>query len=353
MKALKNISCLFIILSLILSAFAACSEQGGGDDESDLNEEPTVESSTGNETLSEVPFSSEESDENNEPTAPIQDSTPDASPESTPAVQETLPNEQESSSTSIQEPITPATTLIKLNGSGYSVSEKNAVSSSGNVLTIIKAGTYTITGTLNNAQLRVAVEKTEKVSLIFAGVSITNKVSAPLYIESADKVSIELAANTTNTFTDAKTYYFPEGEDKPNACIYSSEDLTIKGNGTLIVKAYYNNGIGSKNDLKIKGGDITVEAANNALKGNQSVTVEGGNLTLKGSDGIKSDSALENEGVVDIIAGAVTITAGDDGIQATTRVTVGADALVTVNAADKDINCEGIVEKQPGSFVSK
>ena len=244
-------------------------------------------------------------------------------------------------------------TIITLNGNDFAVTQKGAVTADGNVLTIVKAGTYKISGTLDNAQLRVCVSKTERVDLIFAGVSITNTASAPLYIESADKVSIELQKDTVNTFTDAKTYVFPEGTDKPNACIYSSEDLTIKGEGSLTVNAYYNNGIGSKNDLKIKSGNVTVNAANNALKGNQSVIIEGGNITLKGSDGIKSDSIVEEEGIVQILAGNVNITAGDDGIQAVTKIDVSSDAKVTINAADDDINCDGTINVASGAIISK
>ena len=242
---------------------------------------------------------------------------------------------------------------ITLNGSGYTSSKSGVVSASGNVLTITAAGTYKITGTLDNAQLRVSVQKTEIVDLIFAGVSITNKTSAPLYIESADKVSIELEAGTENLFTDANTYIFPEGEDKPNACIYSSEDLTIKGEGSLTVNAYYNNGIGTKNDLKIKGGNITVTAANNALKGNQSVKIEGGNITLNGADGIKADSLIEGEGIIEILGGTVNIKAGDDGIQAATDITIAEGATVTVNAADKDVNSDGTTNIAEGSLISK
>jgi len=279
--------------------------------------------------------------------------TPEVPGESS-GLQEITPSPSEPNETpadpSVQE---DPTVTITLTGSGYTASKSGVVSASGNVLTITKGGTYKISGTLDNAQLRVTVEKTELVDLIFEGVSITNKTSAPLYIESADKVSIELKAGTENTLTDAKTYVFPEGEDKPNACIYSSEDLTIKGEGTLTVNAYYNNGIGTKNDLKIKGGNVTVSAANNALKGNQSVKIEGGNVTLKGADGIKSDSLLEGEGIIEILGGTVNITAGDDGLQAATDITIAEGASVTVNAADKDVNSDGTTSIAPGALISK
>lgn len=269
-------------------------------------------------------------------------------------LEEITPSPSESGDTPDNPDVPEDTTVtITLTGSGYTASKSGVVSASGNVLTITKGGTYKISGTLDNAQLRVSVEKTELVDLIFEGVSITNKSSAPLYIESADKVSIELKAGTENTFTDAKTYLFPDGEDKPNACIYSSEDLTIKGEGTLTVNANYNNGIGTKNDLKIKGGNVTVSAANNALKGNQSVKIEGGSITLKGADGIKSDSLLEGEGIIEILGGTVNITAGDDGIQAVTDITIAEGASVTVNAADKDVNCDGTTNIAEGTLISK
>ena len=263
---------------------------------------------------------------------------------STPAEQSTPTPEEE---------VVDDTVTIELTGSGYTASKSGVVSASGNVLTITAAGTYKITGTLDNAQLRISVEKTEMVDLIFAGVSITNKTNSPLYIESADKVSIELEAGTENVLTDAKTYILPEGEDKPNACIYSSEDLTIKGEGTLIVNANYNNGIGTKNDLKIKGGNITVNAANNALKGNQSVKIEGGNITLNGADGIKSDSLVEGEGIIEILGGTINIKAGDDGLQAVTDITIAEGASVTVNAADKDVNSDGTTNIAEGALISK
>lgn len=245
------------------------------------------------------------------------------------------------------------TVVISLAGTSYSVSRSGRVSAAGNVLTIQKPGTYRLTGTLDNGQIRVLVEKTERVDLILDGVSITNRSGAPLYVESADKASVTLAANSENVLTDASVYVFPEGEDKPNACLYSSEDLTIKGEGSLTVNAAYNNGIGSKNDLKILSGTITVNAVNNALKGNQSVKIEGGKLTLTGSDGIKSDSITEGEGIILISGGTVNITAGDDGLQAVTDVTVSAGAVVTVKAADNDVNCDGTTNIATGTLISK
>jgi len=90
--------------------------------------------------------------------------------------------------------------------------------------------------------------------------NITNTKSAPIYVKSAEKVKIELADGKDNVLTDAEFYEFEDPQDnKPNACIYSRDDITIKGNGNLTVNADFNNGIGTSNDLKITGGNITVK----------------------------------------------------------------------------------------------
>ena len=252
------------------------------------------------------------------------------------------------------DPVSPTNEiLITFDGNSYQASQSGVVSVSGNVLSIVKPGTYRLKGTLANAQIRIAVEKTEAVDLIFDGLSVTNAHNAPFYVDSADKVSITLAEGSQNTLTDATNYIFPAGEDKPNACLYSSEDLTIKGTGALTVIASFNNGIGCKNDLKIKGGTITVEAVNNALKGNESIQISGGSLSLKGTDGLKSDSTLEGEGIVEITGGTVELNCSDDGIQASNQITITDGARVTVEALDDDLKCDGTAFVAQGSLISK
>jgi hypothetical protein len=80
-------------------------------------------------------------------------------------------------------------------------------------------------------------------------------------VSNADKTVITLADGTENVVTDGAVYVFPDAEtDEPNAAIFSKDDLTINGNGSLIVNANYNNGIASKDDLKITSGAITANA---------------------------------------------------------------------------------------------
>ena len=142
---------------------------------------------------------------------------------------------------------TPAPQTIQLTFSGQTLSgapEGTVVTEDG-AFVIVKPGTYELTGDLSNGQLRVRVEKTERVTLIFRNFTASSSTSAPIYLVSADKCVIELADGSVNRLTDAKTYVFSDPtETKPNACLYAGCDLKIKGKGSLIVEGNYNNGIG-------------------------------------------------------------------------------------------------------------
>ena len=243
----------------------------------------------------------------------------------------------------------PAAITLTFNGLSCDPSEEGAVevNAAERAFVITKAGTYVLTGDLSGGQVRVSAQKTDEVILIFKNFNASNTASAPLYITSCDKCIIELAAGSVNTLTDAETYTYPDPTtDKPNACIYSADDLTIRGDGTLNVVGNYNNGIGCKNDLRIKSGTITVSAPNNILKGNDSVTIDGGKVTLSGGeDAIKSDTTDRTDKGFVLIEGdaEVTITCSDDAIQATQSVTVAAGTSVTVTAGGNAINCPGTI----------
>ena len=223
----------------------------------------------------------------------------------------------------------------------------------GTVVTITAPGVYKLQGSCADGQVLVEIDKAEKAQLVLAGLTLTCQSSAPLYVLSADKVSLTLAPDTVNTFTDGKAYT-AAFEKQPNACICSRDDLVINGTGTLNVQGNFNNGIGTKNDLRIAGGVITVSAVKNALKGNDSVAIQNGAITLTaGKDAIKADNEDKpDKGYVYIAGGDIRITAGDDAIQATQDVTITGGAL-TVTATGKAVNSKGSQDIASGVINGK
>ena len=221
---------------------------------------------------------------------------------------------------------------IELVGDSITV-EGTGATVDGSVVTITSAGEYGISGTLDDGQIIVDTQDEETVYLILDGVDITCSTSAPIYVRSAEKTVITLADGSENTIADGASYVFEDAEsDEPNAAVFSKDDLTINGSGSLTVTANYNNGIASKDDLKITGGDITVNAVNDGIKGRDSIAVLDGAITVTaGADGLQSNNDEDPErGYIAIEGGIFDITAGLDGIQAQTSLLISGGEISIV-----------------------
>ena len=232
------------------------------------------------------------------------------------------------------------TATVTLSDAGHTVDGTGAAVE-GNVVRIQNAGNYVISGTCTNGQIIVTAAKEDKVRLVLNGMSLQSATDAPLIVESADKVTLTLAAGTENAFSDAnQTASAPERSEGANACVYSREDLVINGEGALTIHGNFNNGIASKDDLRIVSGTVTVASArNNGLKGKDAVSILDGTILVKSDDdGIKSDNETDaGRGVINMFGGNVTIECGDDGFQATTSIQIAA-GTATVRAGGQQLN---------------
>ena len=265
-----------------------------------------------------------------------------------------VPAESDTASPSNSDSV-PTTVVLTFNGTQLSTSVKDCgITVEGSSFVITRGGTYELRGDLSNGQIKVAVGKEADVELVMNNFTASCNTSAPLYIESANKATVYLAAGSVNTLTDATQYLFPSANvDKPNACLYSSDDLTIKGTGTLNVTGRYNNGIGCKNDLRIKECTLNVIAPNNILKGNDSVEIEGAVVKLSGGeDAIKADTTdRTDKGYILIMAGSkVEVNCTDDAIQSTMSITVEAGATVTGTCGGDPLNCPGTINADEGAM---
>ncbi len=225
-------------------------------------------------------------------------------------------------------------TKIALAGQSASV-EGDGASAEGATVTISAAGTYVLTGELSAGSVVVNASKEDKVQLVLDGASIRNETGPALNIQQADKVFVTLAADTQNALADGASYALEEGEDEPNAALYSKDDLTINGTGALTVEGNYRHGVNSKDDLVITGGAVTVTAKEDALLGKDCVKVADGSFALTaGGDGVKSSNDEDpTRGFVSIDGGAFAVEAGDEGFQAATYLRL-AGGEAQVKAAD-------------------
>ena len=233
---------------------------------------------------------------------------------------------------------------INLEGDSITLDGNGAIVD-GSTITITSAGTHTISGTLNDGQIKVDTQDEETVKLVFNGVDIACSTSAPIYILSAEKTVITLAEGTDNIITDGDSYVFEDtASDEPNATIFSHDDLTINGNGSLTVEANYNNGIQSKDDLKIVNGNINVSTINDGIKGRDSIAVRDGNITINaGGDGLQSNNDGDpGKGYIAIEAGTLNITAGLDGMQVETSLVISGGNITISSGGGSANSSSGI-----------
>ena len=241
-------------------------------------------------------------------------------------------------------------TKVSLSGSTAKVSGDGA-KVSGSTVTITAAGTYVLSGSSENVQIVVKAGDQDKVQIVLNGVTMKG-TDAAIVVESADKTFITLAEGSKNSIADSANYTNTDYD----AAIYSKDDLTFNGSGSLTIEGNYGNAVESNDDLRITGGTYTVKGYKNALSANDALNIKDATLNLTATeDALHADNdedttlgnlyiqsgtitvessveALEGTNVT-INGGKLDLSASDDGINASSKVT-GAEIFIKITGGD-------------------
>ncbi len=203
---------------------------------------------------------------------------------------------------------------IELTGSSAKSSD-NSVKISGSTVTITKDATHIISGSLSDGMIIVDAPDTAKLQLVFKSVSITSKTSAALYIKEADKVFITLLGE--NILENGGEFKAID-DSNIDAAIFSKQDVTFNGSGSLDVNSSAGHGIVGKDDIKFTSGSYNIASSEHAIQANDSVRVKNATITTDaGKDGIHSENNDDNtKGYVYIESGTFKIESEGDGISA-------------------------------------
>ncbi len=184
-------------------------------------------------------------------------------------------------------------------------------------LVITAEGDYVLSGE-TTFSIIINADEEAKVRLILNGVTIQSAEGPAIRENVADKLILTLAEGTVNTLSD--TVAVTEGEDTLAAPIYTEDDLSINGTGTLVINGNTGHGIHCKADLIIAGGTLNVTALKDGIRGRNSALVLDGTVTVNAQgDGIASTrDDKDGKGWVVIAGGTVTITTGSGAGEAVT-----------------------------------
>ena len=159
-------------------------------------------------------------------------------------------------------------TKISLSGSTAKTSGDGA-SVSGSTVTITAAGTYVLSGSSENVQIVVKAGDQDKVQIVLDGVAMTG-TDAAIVVENADKTFITLAEGSKNSISDSANHTNTDYD----AAIYSKDDLTFNGSGSLTIEGKYGNAVESNDELRITGGTYTIKGYKNGLSANEAINIK-------------------------------------------------------------------------------
>ena len=220
---------------------------------------------------------------------------------------------------------------ITLNGNSASCSS-DGVTISGSVVTISKEGAYILSGTLSDGYIVVNTSKEEKVQLVLNGVSITSDTFAPIYVAQADKVFVTLVDGSKNTLANGGSFIAID-DSNVDAVIFSRDDITFNGTGSLSISSPSGKGIVGKDEVTFTAGTYQIDSSGACIRANDSVAIADGTYTLTSDkDGIHAQNNDDDSlGNVYIAGGTFNIYVGDDGIHATTLLQID-DGTMNVTA---------------------
>ena len=284
-------------------------------------------------------------------------------------------------------------TRIALKGDTAVVRGGGAYAYDGDVV-IAQAGRYVLSGALTDGSVIVSTDSTSKVWIKLDGVEISRSDDACIRVDQADKVFLTLAAGSENSLTSGAEYSEAAVADKRGGVVFSHDDLTVNGSGSLRVTAGCKHGFDVNDELVITGGTITIDAPQDGLHANDGLRIENTELTIRAGDegfclqdpdtllvissgsfdiqsvgaGVKcagnllveggtlkiesEGDAVQCEGSAEIAKAALSLNAGDEGIRLP-----NVDSLLTIHSGSFDIQstgagvkCEGELLIQDGTF---
>lgn len=213
----------------------------------------------------------------------------------------------------------------------------------GNTLTFTKMAAdsvYAVSGEFKG-NIVIDIGDDYKFDLEMHGLTFSCDSTNPVFVKSGDRVTITAKKGYRNYIGDLRPA-LEDGSLAKAGAVYSEVDLRIAGKGELIVVSQNNNGIHSKKDLHVKNLTLTVQCADNALKGNDSVTLENATTTLiaRLGDGIKTtnsdiSSKGNQRGTISVLGGTHTVYAACDGLDAAYDVVIEEETTVLNIFTDK------------------
>ena len=238
---------------------------------------------------------------------------------------------------------------VSLNGDSVSC-DSDSVKIDRTRITLSEEATYIFSGKLDNGQIIVNAGEQDKLQMVLDGAEITSESSAALYVLEADKVVVTLAADSENVLANGGSFEAID-ENNIDGAVFSKQDLTFNGTGSLTVTSPADHGIVCKDDLVFVSGSYVIESASHGIDANDSVRIAEASMKVTaGKDGIRAENDEDTEkGFVYVENGSFDISAEGDGISASNYLQIQ-DGAFTILTGGGSENAEQKTSEGWGGF---
>ena len=222
-------------------------------------------------------------------------------------------------------------TRITLSGDSAAITGNGAYFYKGNVY-IKYAGKYVVSGHLDDGSVVVDADGDDKIWLRLENVSLNAEDDAAIRVDQADKVFLTLVGE--NTLQSGKPT-----KENVDGTIYSKDDVTINGTGSLTVTAEDHHGIVCNDNLVITGGTLSVQAGQDAIHAHDSIRLCNADVTVSAGDDGLTVSNDDESAFLYMESGSVKITECYEGLEAPKIIIAG--GTVDIFSEDDGLNASG------------
>lgn len=215
--------------------------------------------------------------------------------------------------------------------------DSDSVKIEDSLITLTEKGTYIISGTLNDGSIIVDASDSAKLQLVLDGADITSTDSATVLVKQADKVFVTLAEGSENCLANGGE--FAESDEGTDAAVFSREDITFNGNGSLEIISPAGHGIVAKDDFVIASGKYNIECASHGINANDSIRIREADMSIKaGKDALHAENGDDEKlGFVYIADGNYELIAEGDGISASADMEIiGGSFSITAGGGNEN-----------------
>lgn len=211
---------------------------------------------------------------------------------------------------------------------------------------LTEGGDFWLFGSLEEGRIVIEADEDELVHLYLAGVTVSSGKGPAIVAEEASKVIVTLVSETENVLSDSPDY---TDYEERQACLYSAPDLTINGKGSLRVFGYHEDGIRSRDRIKLLGGRIEVQAKGDGIRGSDGILIGEAVLDIQSEqNGLRTaNQGAKGRGTVEVRGGTLSLIAGKNGIYAASDLYMR-DCLCIVNSVEEKARAEGTVYIEEG-----